>query len=580
MVRAELLNFIELLTHSGIMDRRQVRELYKSLPADERPATAAALARLLVARGVLTPYQSSHLLSGNRLPLVMHNLVILDRIGQGGMGEVYLAEQRRMKRLVAVKVLPEVAVSNESLVRRFYREVEAAARLIHPNIVTAYDAGEYRGIHYLVMEYVDGVDLGTMVERQGPLAVDFVLGCMLQAARGLHFAHQRGVIHRDIKPSNLLVDRSGIVKILDMGLARLVDVTDSHQLGGELTSSGHIVGTVDYMAPEQVENSAQVDRRCDIYSLGCTMFRLLVGEPPFRRSTVVETLLAHKTAPIPRISAIRSDVPEEVDAILESMLAKKPEDRFASMADVVAALENVCDHGEFRLVVPDPLGAITGGESGRAVSSDEPTTQIAASTSGSVASLARTGSSSQNTAEVAVGVDLGTTYSTIAYVDRQGLPTTISNAEGEIATPSMVYWAGDEVIVGREAIKALTTDQDCVAAFPKRDLGLPHYHRLIGGVAYPPEVLEAQILYKLVHDASAKIGTIRQAVLTVPAYFDEVRRKATQDAGYIAGVEVLDIINEPTAAALAYSYRQGLLEQNNDTCVVSLSTISAAARLT
>ncbi len=563
MARAELLNFVELLTRSGLLRRQELRDILKSLSPDERPTTAAALGRLLVARGHLTPYQSSHLLSGNRLPLVLHNLVILDKLGQGGMGEVYLAEQRRMKRRVAVKILPEWAVRNENLLQRFYREVEAAARLVHPNIVTAYDAGEYQGVHYLVMEYVDGVDLGTMVDRSGPLPIDFVVSCIIQAARGLQFAHQRGVIHRDIKPSNLLVDRSHVVKILDMGLARLVDTSGTGEARGELTTSGHIVGTVDYMSPEQLDNSSRVDHRTDIYSLGCTMFRLLTGQPPFRRPSLLETLLAHKSAPIPRVSSFRSEVPPELDVLLASMLAKNPEERFASMADVIAGLEELGDHGDFRVAVPDPFASGVSVQDGATQRDTDASTKVQVAAPNVVATLVRPGSSSHSDLKTAVGIDLGTTYSSIAYVDAQGVPTTISNAEGELSTPSMVYWDGDEVVVGQEAIKALVTDQDAVAAFPKRDLGLPQYHRLIAGVAYPPEVLEAQIIYKLVRDAAQKIGPIRQAVVTVPAYFDEVRRKATQDAGYIAGIEVLDILNEPTAAALAYGYHEGLLDRHD-----------------
>jgi molecular chaperone DnaK len=561
-VRADLRNFAELLIRSGLMDQDELRRLLKALPAAERPSTAAALARWLVAENRLTAFQASRLLAGDRRPFVFNNLVILDKLGEGGMGEVYLAEHRRMKRRVAVKVLPMAAVRDEKLLRRFYREVEAAARLMHPNIVTAYDASEYQGMHYLVMEYVDGQDLGTMVDRRGPLPVDYVVGCMIQAARGLHFAHQQGVIHRDIKPSNLLVDRAQVVKILDMGLARLVDSrTGEDTVPDELTGTGHIVGTVDYMSPEQIEGTAQVDHRTDIYSLGCTMYRLLTGVPPFRRSAPIETLIAHRTAPIPRLRDARTDIPPELDQLLERMLAKNPKDRMGSMADVIEGLESCLDHEEFRIAPPRIAvgGTTVRDQVGQEASGERTAVMVdtAVESPGPVRLVP--GSSVTGAPLLAVGVDLGTTYSSIAFVDMQGLPVTVANAEGESTTPSMVFWDGDEVVVGREAVKALITDQDYVAAFPKRDLGLPAYHRPIGGVQYPPEVLVAQILSKLVRDASEKIGTFESVVITVPAYFDEVRRKATQDVGYIAGVEVLDIINEPTAAALIYAYQRGWL---------------------
>jgi formylglycine-generating enzyme required for sulfatase activity/serine/threonine protein kinase len=265
---------------------------------------------------------------------------LLAKLGQGGMGVVWKAEHLRMHRLVAIKTLHPARMKSPDMLRRFYQEVEVAAKLLHPNIVTAFDATEHQGRHYLVMEYVDGQDLARLMKHHGPLPPQQAAGYILQAARGLQFAHSKGIIHRDIKPSNLLLDRDGTVKILDMGLARV----DSTSLPGEpegdrLTQSDQVLGTCDYMAPEQAMDSRMADARGDIYSLGCTLFHLLAGRPPYEGDTPLNVVLAHCQAPIPSVSAIRGDVPLELDAICARMLAKQPTDRYPTMAEVVAALE-------------------------------------------------------------------------------------------------------------------------------------------------------------------------------------------------------------------------------------------------
>jgi len=333
--------FVERLTRSGLMSPDEVSAFQNGLLPERRPKDVQSLARELVRAGRLTKYQAQAVYQGKGKGLVLGNYLVLDRIGSGGMGEVLKARHRRMDRIVALKMLPAKAVDSPAAGQRFQREVKAAARLTHPNIVTAYDADEHQGVHYLVMEYVEGRDLAAIVKSEGPLPVAQAVDCIIQAAAGLEYAHKQGVVHRDIKPGNLLVDGGGTVKILDMGLARIDDAAQGAEAGGErLTDTGMAMGTCDYMAPEQAEDTHAADHRADIYSLGCTLYRLLTGKPPYSGGTQIQVILAHREKPIPSMRDARLDVPEELDAVFQKMIAKRPEDRYQSMGTVIAALRS------------------------------------------------------------------------------------------------------------------------------------------------------------------------------------------------------------------------------------------------
>lgn len=268
---------------------------------------------------------------------VLGNYVVQAKLGEGGMGQVFKAEHVKMRRIVALKVLLTARMSSPHAIKRFEREVKAAARLFHPNIVAAYDADEHHGIHFLVMEFVDGQDLSSVVQTQGPLSPMQAAHYLLQTARGLDYAHRQGVIHRDIKPSNLLVDRRNTVKILDMGLARIEHTVGDVDDG--LTTCGQIVGTLDYLAPEQALDARVADARSDIYSLGCTLHYLLMGRVVFDEDTMTKKLFAHREQPVVPLRQNRPDVPEALDAIYQRMLAKHPEDRPQTAADLITLLE-------------------------------------------------------------------------------------------------------------------------------------------------------------------------------------------------------------------------------------------------
>jgi len=274
---------------------------------------------------------------------------LLEKLGQGGMGAVYKARHTKLKRVVAIKVLPKEKIPNQRTVTRFEREMEAVGQLDHPNIVRAHDAREIDGMHFLVMEYVEGQDLSAVVQR-GPLAVADACEVIRQAALGLQYAHEHRLVHRDIKPSNLMLSfppspsgrgagGEGVIKILDLGLALLSSPETGKE---ELTSEGQPMGTADYMAPEQTTDSHAVDIRADVYSLGCTLYKLLTGRAPFygeKYKTAVQKMMAHLVEQAPRVESLRSEVPPKLAAIIHRMLAKKPEDRFATPGEVAAALE-------------------------------------------------------------------------------------------------------------------------------------------------------------------------------------------------------------------------------------------------
>src|ERR1043165_812136 len=255
---------------------------------------------------------------------------ILKKLGEGGMGTVYLAEHVRMQRSVALKVMRPSLLRNTLAVDRFHQEVRAASQLSHPHIVTAYDADEAGSgpdlVHFLVMEFVEGETLAAYVKRKGPLPVDEACRLIRQAALGLQHAHGKRMVHRDIKPENLILAKNGIVKILDFGLARLGQLQGAQP---HITGEGMLMGTVDYMAPEQAGDSHGVDIRADIYSLGCSLYPLLAGRGPFPTGTFTERLLQHSDKQPPDLRQLRPNVPPELAAIVKKMLAKKPAERFA-----------------------------------------------------------------------------------------------------------------------------------------------------------------------------------------------------------------------------------------------------------
>jgi WD40 repeat protein len=289
---------------------------------------------------------------------------VLGLIGAGGMGAVYKAEHRLMERLVALKVMTRALVASEATVDRFRREVKAAARLAHPNIVAAYDAEQAGDLHFLVMEHVEGTDLARWLARHGPLPVEEACEYARQCAAGLQHAHEHGMIHRDVKPHNLMRTPGGTVKILDFGLARLA--AEAGAVASGVTGEGTLLGTVDYLAPEQADDARRADIRSDIYSLGCTLYHLLCGRPPFPKGSVVQKVMAHTEREPLSIRELRPDVPPRLARVVQRMMAKSPDDRYQTPDEVGDALAPFV--GQTVVIDPTPLrkkDAAGGKESGR-----------------------------------------------------------------------------------------------------------------------------------------------------------------------------------------------------------------------
>jgi serine/threonine-protein kinase len=357
--------FLAGVRQSGLLTRAQVSALPLLLPETPKARTVA---RALVERGFLTRFQAERILVGRTAGFLLGQYKILDQLGRGGMGRVFKAEHRTMGRIVALKVLSPGLIDTERAQELFLREVRAAARLIHPNIVTAYDANEVNRRFYLVLEYVDGPNLDQLVKAQGPLAVGLACDYIRQAAQGLQCAHALGMVHRDIKPANILVQRRGaddstpgLVKISDFGLARLhtpegAGPNLTQHAGTIMTRDNTVMGTPDYLSPEQARCLHKTDIRSDIYSLGCTFYCLLTGQVPFPGGNSLEKLIRHTTEQPAVLAKFRNDVPAEVQNILNKMTAKHPAQRYQTPAELATALEPFAVSGAIPWA-PPPLAS-------------------------------------------------------------------------------------------------------------------------------------------------------------------------------------------------------------------------------
>jgi len=354
-------NLVAQLRQLKLLPANILDDLTRRLQAGNLDGDPRTLAGHLMRQNWLTPYQVNLLFSGRGGELIIGPYVVLERLGEGGAGQVFKARHQRMHRVVALKIIRKELLGDPDTVARFQREIEVVSQLDHVNVVHAYDAGPAGGIFFLAMEYIEGIDLARLVKQSGPLTVAQACDYIRQAATGLQHAHERGLVHRDIKPPNFLVspvpgqkkttptkgpDSSangalapwGVIKLLDLGLARLQRKVDGERTNFLTAAGPQMMGTPDYMAPEQALDFHEVDIRSDIYSLGCTFYFLVTGEPPFPGGTLAQKLMRHQQAEPTALPQQRKDVPGALNAVVQRMMAKQPADRFQTPADVVQAL--------------------------------------------------------------------------------------------------------------------------------------------------------------------------------------------------------------------------------------------------
>jgi formylglycine-generating enzyme required for sulfatase activity/tRNA A-37 threonylcarbamoyl transferase component Bud32 len=316
--------FLTAVKASGLLSPAQLEEMAAWVARSRADVTSVA--REINERGWLTAYQIKEIFKGRGKGLVVGQFVLLDLLGEGGMGRVYRARQTRLGRDVALKIIRKERLTQPAAKSRFMNEILAISRMAHPNVVIAFDAGPIGDTHFVAMELVDGLDLTRLVRERGPLPVPESCYYVQQAALGLHHAFEQGMVHRDIKPSNILIGRDGkIVKLVDLGLARLQESVTAG--ANRVTQEGYVIGTPDFLSPEQARNPGAVDIRADIYALGATLFYILTGRVPYEGANATEKLMKHCTEPPPAIRSLKPEVPVPIDQIIQWCMAKQPDHR-------------------------------------------------------------------------------------------------------------------------------------------------------------------------------------------------------------------------------------------------------------
>lgn len=444
-------------------------------------------------------------------------------IGSGGMGRVYLATHGPMERKVALKVLPAERMDNPKSLKRFYSEVRAAARVMHPNIVTAFDAGKVAGIHFLAMEYVDGLTISQLVTRDGPFAVGDAVENLRQAALGLQQVHRSGIVHRDIKPANIMLTLDRVIKVLDLGLASVGrDVRDSIE-------PNRLVGTVEYMSPEQLESAADADARADIYSLGVTFFFMLTGSTPFQGGTL-EQVRSHRHETVPDLCMLRSDVDVRIDHMFQRMMAKRPFDRYATVSELLEDIDR------WRTLSGGQGYALAGATR---VVSENPT----------AAGLETT--SSPASTEV-LGIDLGMFYGTAARANPAGdVEALFAGGRNKPLLRLAIHSQSDQVQVGDTAIAVRLQNPERVTHCLPLYLGQAIVERRVAGTCCSPEVLLAMLIRKISYNAWHHKQSPLAAAVTVPACYDQLHRRAILQACQIAGLPEVRLVDRSVAAAQA-----------------------------
>lgn len=347
--------FLRAIQQSGLLDYEQYSDLFRW--AAEAKPDVQGVAKEVYRRKWLTPYQIKEIFKGRGRTLILGPYVLQELLGEGGMGKVFKAHHLRLGRDVALKIIRKEKLANPAAEGRFRAEIQALAQMSHPNVVAAYDADQVGETHFCVMEYIDGTDLAQIVRNKGPLPIPEACEYIRQAALGLHHAYEMGLVHRDVKPSNLLVTRNGRqVKVVDLGLARVGEAPLNPD-ANRITQEGFVLGTPDFLAPEQARNPGGVDIRADVYALGGTLYFILTGEPPFEGKTPADKLVKHCTEPPPNLLVKRPDAPPHLAQLIQWFMAKQPEHRPQTPAEMIFALQPYCEsavQGSPGAYVPHP----------------------------------------------------------------------------------------------------------------------------------------------------------------------------------------------------------------------------------
>jgi hypothetical protein len=469
---------------------------------------------------------------GGEIPKQIGDYSIRELIGSGGMGQVFLAEHMRMQRIVAIKMLPVERMEDEACIERFHGEVRAASRLMHPNIVTAFDAGDADGVHYMAMEFVDGETLTDIVSKNGPFSVGAAAGIIRQAALGLLHAHRAGIVHRDVKPGNLMRATDGTVKVLDLGLAQISTaslLTEEDESAGnedpEKKSKGRLVGTLPFMSPEQLEDPDTVDPRSDIYSLGATMFYLLTARPPFT-GEYLDQVYGHRHGEIPDLMQARDDVDMRFAHIFNRMMAKSPDQRYASLDEVIDDLSEYASNTD----APDWLAEFTQRQTGT-----DHTTISDGSTSGSTARV--------------LAIDFGMFYSATAEASPTGDITLLSAGGGNRAIFRMALASQEgKLIYGGDAMDRRAEHAQHVVHCLPMYIGKPLVEREIAGRQCPPEVLMAIMFRRIKANSWTGKSPPHATAVTIPASYDQLHRQSVLQAAQMAGLPSVRLVDRSIAS--------------------------------
>jgi eukaryotic-like serine/threonine-protein kinase len=468
---------------------------------------------------------------------VIGEYLLLERIGAGGMGQVYRAEHRTMNREVAIKLLDEKLATSPNLINQFFSEVRAVAKLMHPNIVTAFDAGRAGNHHYLVMELVRGESLLQRINRQGPLSSREAVEVLEQSARALQCAHSFGVVHRDIKPSNMMLAEGGTLKVLDFGLALL------GKMEADRDPKNIFMGTPEFMSPEQIEDADDVDPRSDLYSLGATLFYLLTGRTMYSGERM-QVALAQIRQQAPALFLERSDVDLRLDAIFQRLVQKNRANRYADASELLDSLHT--------LNLTDSGGGISA-RSGSPCSSHSPFNLFGSRLSADQSTDFVRGTSTLTKKSQIVAIDLGMIASTAAYFHPKDGPQPIYHGEDNHPHLRNMLWSSrDKIKIGASAVAMRPTHAAQVLHSVQRLIGATETPRPLLGASVPPIVPLAAMLRQIMDNAAVATDQADNAVVTVPSCYDQLHRRAVRDACRVAGIDLVQLVDKSVAAGLSW----------------------------